>query len=168
MEMAQQQPYQEWLDQYLVELDELPHAVDVPRVDPATVAHRQQAFGYTFEHLRMLLAPMAHDGVEALGAMGNDTPLAVLSDVPQLLYNYFRQLFAQVTNPPIDAIREELVTATDVMMGTEGNLLDPQPENCRLIRIKSPILDQRRPGEDSPTRPTGFPQLDRGYPLSDR
>ncbi len=83
---------------------------------------RQHAFGYTFETLRVLMSPMAKNGVEALGAMGDDTPLAVLSDQPQLLYNYFRQLFAQVTNPPLDAIREELVTASDVMMGTEQNL----------------------------------------------
>ena len=104
------------------------------------VIQRQQAFGYTFEQLRMILGPMATDGVEPVGAMGNDTPLAVLSDVPQLLYNYFRQLFAQVTNPPIDAIREEIVTDTGVMMGTELNLLETLPENCRQIRIKTPVL----------------------------
>ena len=140
MGMAQEHPYQEWLDQYLIELDELPEAHDVPRSDLATVTQRQQEFGYTFEQLRMLLVPMARDGVEAIGAMGNDSPHAVLSDMPQLLYNYFRQLFAQVTNPPIDSIREELVTASDVMMGTEGNILDTRPENCHQIRLKTPIL----------------------------
>ena len=83
---------------------------------------------------------MAKNGVEALGAMGDDTPVAVLSDQPQLLYNYFRQLFAQVTNPPLDAIREELVTASDVMMGTEGNILETEPENCADPELKNPIL----------------------------
>lgn len=140
MGMAREYPYQEWLDENLVELDELPAAHDVAGSDLATVVQRQQEFGYTFEQLRMLLVPMARDGVEAVGAMGNDSPHAVLSDMPQLLYNYFRQLFAQVTNPPIDSIREELVTATDVMMGTESNLLSPVPESYRQIRIKTPIL----------------------------
>ena len=86
---------------------------------------RQQAFGYTFEDLRILMAPMARDGVEAVGSMGTDTPLAVLSDKPQLLYNYFKQLFAQVTNPPIDCIREEIVTSTETTIGSERNLLKP-------------------------------------------
>ena len=92
------------------------------------------------ETLKVLLGPMAANAIEPVGAMGNDTPLAVLSDQPQLLYNYFKQLFAQVTNPPIDAIREELVTATEVMMGTEGNLLDSTPLHCRQIKLKTPIL----------------------------
>ena len=105
-----------------------------------TVIERQQAFGYTYEQLRKILGPMATDAVEPVGAMGNDTPLAVLSDVPQLLYSYFRQLFAQVTNPPIDAIREEIVTDTGVMMGTELNILETLPENCRQIRIETPVL----------------------------
>ena len=100
----------------------------------------QHAFGYTFEDLRTVIAPMAKNGIEAIGSMGNDTPLAVLSDRPQLLYNYFKQLFAQVTNPPIDAIREELVTSTEVMIGSEQNLLEPRPENCRQIKLKSPIV----------------------------
>jgi glutamate synthase (ferredoxin) len=167
--MAQQQPYQAWLDQHLVELDQLPHAQDVPRVEPSTVAARQQAFGYTFEQLRMLIAPMARDGVEALGAMGNDAPHAVLSDVPQLLYSYFRQLFAQVTNPPIDSIREELVMATDVMMGTELNVLDPQPESCRLIRIKSPLLTNEEMAKIRQLDRTGFRSLtvDILFPIAD-
>jgi glutamate synthase (ferredoxin) len=166
MGMAKQHPYQDWIDQYLIELDELPAAHDVPGTDLATITQRQQEFGYTFEQLRLLLAPMARDGVEAIGAMGNDAPHAVLSDMPQLLYNYFRQLFAQVTNPPIDSIREELVTATDVMMGTEGNILDPRPESCHQIRIKTPILTNAdlakirqldRPGFRSLTVPFLFP-----------
>lgn len=140
MGMARQYPYQEWIDKNLIELDDITAAKEVPGTDFATIAQRQQAFGYTFEQLRMLVAPMARDGVEAVGAMGNDSPHAVLSDMPQLLYNYFRQLFAQVTNPPIDSIREELVTATDVMMGTESNLLDPSPASCAQIRLKTPLL----------------------------
>jgi glutamate synthase (ferredoxin) len=139
--MAAAFPYQEWLAQNLVELDDLPTPPDLYEADDhASVLQRQQAFGYTFETLRTLMAPMAKNGVEALGSMGDDAPVAVLSDQPQLLYSYFRQLFAQVTNPPLDAIREELVTATDVMMGTEGNILETLPENCHQIRLKNPIL----------------------------
>ncbi|MGV3771256.1 MAG: glutamate synthase large subunit, partial [Verrucomicrobiales bacterium] len=105
-----------------------------------TVLQRQQAFGYTFEDLRIIMAPMAQTGVEAIGSMGTDTPLAVLSDKPQLLYNYFKQLFAQVTNPPIDCIREEIVTSAETTIGSERNLLDPVPESCELIELKNPIL----------------------------
>ena len=90
---------------------------------------RQQAFGYTFEDLRADPDADGHDGVEPVGSMGTDTPLAVLSDQPQLLYNYFKQLFAQVTNPPIDCIREEIITSTDTTIGSEGNLLEPTPES---------------------------------------
>ncbi|MFN8439987.1 MAG: glutamate synthase large subunit [Caldilineaceae bacterium] len=141
--MAQAHPYQQWLDEYLMELDELrtpPEDYLYTADDHTSVLQRQQAFGYTFETLRTLMIPMAKNGVEALGSMGDDTPVAVLSDQPQLLYSYFRQLFAQVTNPPLDAIREELVTASDVMMGSEGNVLETVAENARLIRIKNPIL----------------------------
>ena len=104
---------------------------------------RQQAFGYTFEELRMILAPMASNGVEPLGSMGDDTPLAVLSNKPQSLYNYFRQLFAQVTNPPIDAIREEMVTGTETLLGSEGNLLDTTPEDAHQISVPHPDPEQR-------------------------
>jgi glutamate synthase domain-containing protein 2/glutamate synthase domain-containing protein 1/glutamate synthase domain-containing protein 3 len=102
----------------------------------------QQAFGYTLEDLRLIMAPMAQDGVEPVGSMGTDTPLAVLSNKPQLLYNYFKQLFAQVTNPPIDAIREELIVSEETTIGAEGNLLDPQPESCRQIKLPIPILTE--------------------------
>ncbi len=141
-QIASQQPYQQWLDKYLVTLDDLPEipARFIPARDRLRVTQQQQAFGYTLEDLRLLLAPMAQNGVEPLGAMGNDAPLAVLSDRPQLLFNYFKQLFAQVTNPPIDAIREELVTATEVMLGVEQNLLEPSPRNCRQIKLKTPIM----------------------------
>ncbi|MGD0253598.1 MAG: glutamate synthase large subunit, partial [Verrucomicrobiota bacterium] len=105
-----------------------------------TVIERQQAFGYTFEDLRFIIGPMANDGVQPLGSMGTDTPLAVLSNKPQLLYNYFKQLFAQVTNPPIDPIREEIITSTETMVGSRGSLLKPAPESCALIKLEHPIL----------------------------
>ena len=101
---------------------------------------RQQAFGYTFEDLRFIVGPMGADGVQPLGSMGTDTPLAVLSNKSQLLYNYFKQLFAQVTNPPIDPIREEIVTSTEIMLGGEGNMLEPTAESSRMIKLKHPIL----------------------------
>ena len=141
--MAAEHPYQEWLDTYLIELDEIEDGRDIPASDPTTMIARQRAFGYTYEQLRKILGPMGTDAVEPVGAMGNDAPLAVLSDVPQLLYSYFRQLFAQVTNPPIDSIREEIVTDTGVMMGTELNLLKTLPENCRQIRIQTPVLSNQ-------------------------
>ncbi|WP_040952126.1 glutamate synthase large subunit [Gorillibacterium massiliense] len=133
-------PYQEWLDKNLVSLDDLPAAPQVAAADSATVMQRQMAFGYNFETLRKFLEPMAKNGVDPIGSMGYDAPLAVLSDKPQLLYNYFKQLFAQVTNPPIDANFEEIITAQETTIGAEGNLIDPLPESCRQIRIKSPIL----------------------------
>ena len=138
--VAKANPYRQWLDQNMVELANLPDAPHLPEPDHTTVLQRETAFGYTFEDLRTLMVPMARDGVEAVGSMGTDTPLAVLSDKPQLLYNYFKQLFAQVTNPPIDCIREEIVTSTETTIGAEGNLLSPTPESCRLIELKSPIL----------------------------
>src|SRR6185436_2088257 len=104
------------------------------------VLQRQQAFGYTFEDLRLIVGPMANDGVQPLGSMGTDTPLAVLSNKPQLLYNYFKQLFAQVTNPPIDPIREENITSTETMVGSRGSLLMPTPESCALIELEHPLL----------------------------
>ncbi len=171
--MAKAHPYQEWLDKNLVELDDLPSPPDLYQADlHGSVLHRQHIFGYTFETLRTLIAPMAKNGVEALGSMGDDAPIAVLSDRPQLLYTYFRQLFAQVTNPPLDAIREELVTASDVMMGTEGNILKTVPENCRQIRLKNPILTNvqlakiahiKEPGFKAQKLPMIFP-LKEGWP----
>ena len=133
-------PYQEWLDQYLVELSQLKEAPELPEIDPQTISQLQVAFGYTFEDLRLLLTPMATNGVEAVGAMGVDTPLAVLSERPKLLYDYFKQLFAQVTNPPIDSIREEIITSPETTIGSERNLLKPEPESCHLIALKTPIL----------------------------
>src|SRR5262249_30513293 len=133
-------PYRQWLDQHMVELAHLPEPPHLPEPSHETVLQRQQAFGYTFEDLRIIMSPMARDGMEAVGSMGTDTPLAVLSDKPQPLYNYFKQLFAQVTNPPIDCIREEIITSAETTIGSERNLLQPEPESCRLIELKTPIL----------------------------
>jgi glutamate synthase (ferredoxin) len=138
--IAKDQPYKQWLDKYMIELANLPDLGKLPEPSHETVLQRQQAFGYTFEDLRLLMVPMARDGVEAVGSMGTDTPLAILSDKPQSLYNYFKQLFAQVTNPPIDCIREEIITSTETTIGSERNLLKPEPESCHLIELKSPIL----------------------------
>ncbi len=142
-QIASAHPYREWLDQYLVDLTKLPEPsvmIDATAKLDAPLLQRQMAFGYTFEALRILLTPMARDGVEAVGSMGADTPLAVLSDRPKLLYDYFQQLFAQVTNPPIDSIREEIITSPETTIGAERNLLNPEPESCHLIKLKSPIL----------------------------
>ncbi len=138
--ISAQRPYRQWLDEYLIHLDDLPAAPELPAPDPETLLQRQVAFGYTFEDERIVLTPMARDGVEAVGSMGNDTPLAVLSSKPRLLYDYFKQLFAQVTNPPIDCIREELITSAETRLGSEGNLLNPQPSDCRRLELKWPIV----------------------------
>ncbi|MDB6139637.1 MAG: glutamate synthase family protein [Verrucomicrobiaceae bacterium] len=138
--IAAEQPYRTWLDENLIKLSDINEAAEVPGVDHDTVLHRQMAFGYTFEDQRKILLPMAKDGVEATGSMGTDIPLAVLSDKSKLLYDYFKQLFAQVTNPPIDCIREEIVTSSVTTIGPERNLLNPTPGSCHLIELKSPIL----------------------------
>lgn len=139
--IASAKPYGKWLNDNLVALADLPEAPHVPEPDHETLLHRQQAFGYTLEDIKYILAPMGNNGEEAIGSMGTDTPPAVLSDRAQPLFNYFKQLFAQVTNPPLDAIREELVTSVLTATGAEGNLLDPTPESCRLIALETPILD---------------------------
>ena len=138
--IANAKPYRQWLNENLVNLDDLPAVETAPPETAVSLIQQQTAFGYTFEELRLLLAPMGRDGVEAVGSMGSDTPLAVLSDRPKLLYDYFQQLFAQVTNPPIDSIREEIITSPITTIGAERNLLDPQPESCHLIKLNSPIL----------------------------
>jgi glutamate synthase (ferredoxin) len=152
-------PYRQWLDKYMVELGQLPEISDLPEPDHDTVLQRQQAFGYTFEDLRLLMAPMAKTGVEAIGSMGTDTPLAVLSDKPQLLYNYFKQLFAQVTNPPIDCIREEIVTSAETTIGSERNLLKPEPESCRLLELKNPVLTNEELAKIRNIKQPGFKSL---------
>lgn len=142
--IANAHPYREWLNQHLVNIDALPTpetgSESVDSTDFLPLIQRQTAFGYTFEELRLLLAPMGRDGVEAVGSMGSDTPLAVLSDRPKLLYEYFQQLFAQVTNPPIDSIREEIITSPITTIGAEHNLLEPKPESCHLIKLNTPVL----------------------------
>ncbi|HEU5081364.1 MAG TPA: glutamate synthase large subunit [Opitutaceae bacterium] len=139
-QLATERPYRVWLDQNLVHLEDLPDAPAVAQPDHDTLLQRQIAFGYTFEDQRLLIAPMARDGVEATGSMGNDAPLAVLSNKPRLLYDYFKQLFAQVTNPPIDCIREEIITSAETRLGSEGNLLHPGPVDCRRVELKWPVL----------------------------
>jgi glutamate synthase (NADPH/NADH) large chain len=139
-EIVSEHPYQEWLHANLLQLDELEEAAELPKTDLDSIVARQRAFGYTYEDKIKLLSPMASEGVEPMAAMGVDTPLAVLSDRPQMLYNYFQQLFAQVTNPPIDALREEIVTSTITTIGAEGNLLKPTAESAKLIQMKSPMI----------------------------
>lgn len=138
--LASAKPYGEWLDQGRIDLDDLPERTHIIH-SHASVTRRQQLFGYTSEELKMLVAPMANQGVEATGAMGTDTPLAVLSNRPRMLWDYFSQLFAQVTNPPLDAIREELVTSLTGTIGPEANLLEPGPESCRQVVVNYPIVD---------------------------
>ncbi|MDE2252580.1 MAG: glutamate synthase large subunit [Gammaproteobacteria bacterium] len=138
--IALERPYQQWLDEHLVTLESLPPAGALPQVDHDTLLQRQIAFGYTFEDQRLLIEPMGRSGVEAVGSMGNDTPLAALSSRPRLLYDYFKQLFAQVTNPPIDCIREELITSSEMLIGAEGNLLQPRPADCRQLELPGPLL----------------------------
>jgi len=139
-EMASAAPYGQWIKDNMISIGDLPKPASVIPPDRETVLRRQETFGYTTEDLKVLVAPMANDGVEATGSMGTDTPLAVLSSRPQLLYNYFKQLFAQVTNPPVDAIREEIIMAVDTSIGPEGNLLEPTPASARQIKLPTPVL----------------------------
>jgi glutamate synthase (NADPH/NADH) large chain len=141
LKIANEHPYREWLDTHMAGVADLPSAKPLHEPDHETVLLRQQIFGYTHEDLKILMAPMARAGEEALGSMGTDTPLAVLSDRSPSLFSYFKQLFAQVTNPPLDAIREELVTSMSSALGPERNLLKAEPENCRMIKIQSPVMD---------------------------
>ncbi|BDG04491.1 glutamate synthase large subunit [Anaeromyxobacter oryzae] len=138
--IAKEQPYAEWVSQYTVRLDELPKPARVIEPDHETVLRRQEVFGYTAEDVKMLITPMASDGTEPIGSMGTDTPLAVLSDKPQPLFGYFKQLFAQVTNPPVDAIREEIIMAVETAVGPEGNLLEPTPESARQLALPTPVV----------------------------
>jgi glutamate synthase (NADPH/NADH) large chain len=142
-QLASRQPYGEWLKQQQVTLDHLPEPARVIASNPETLLRRQRAYGYSEEDLRILLGPMAIQGEEPVGSMGTDVPLACLSDRPQPLFNYFKQLFAQVTNPPIDSIREELVMSLISYIGTERNILDETPENCHTLKLPHPILTNR-------------------------
>ena len=185
---ASRHPYRKWLDENQVTLSSLPLPPGEGRGERApangqrngdahlanghangSLRRLQRAFGYTLEDLKIIMAPMAADGYEPIGSMGNDTPLAVLSDRPQILYNYFKQLFAQVTNPPLDAIREEIVTSLITTIGSEGNLLQESPEQCRLLRLEQPILTNAelakikvldRPGLKARTLSTLFPRAE--------
>ncbi|HEY9175535.1 MAG TPA: glutamate synthase central domain-containing protein, partial [Verrucomicrobiae bacterium] len=172
--IAREKPYRQWLDQHVIRSDDLPEAPALPKPDKPTLVKLQRAFGYTFEDERFILMPMAMDGVEPLGSMGTDTPLAVLSNKPQLLYNYFKQLFAQVTNPPIDYLREAIITSTETALGAEGNLLEPTPESCRFIKFETPILPNEelaqikhinRPGFKSAVLPIVFQAVKGGAGL---
>jgi glutamate synthase domain-containing protein 2/glutamate synthase domain-containing protein 1/glutamate synthase domain-containing protein 3 len=139
--MAARQPYRQWLDNNLVRLSTLPEPTDLPvAYDPDSLLTRQQVHGYTIEDLRMLMAPMAINGQEAVGSMGTDTPLAVLSDRPYLLFNYFKQLFAQVTNPPIDPTREDLVMSVRATIGSELNLFEETSLHCHQLELDNPII----------------------------
>ena len=139
--LAGEHPYAEWLRANLMHIDEIPEVEAPQPPDPGRLLELQMAFGYSIEDLKYILGPMAQNSEEALGSMGTDTPLAVLSSRAQPLYNYFQQLFAQVTNPPLDAIREELVTSVKTVIGPEGNLLHPTPESSHLVSLDNPFID---------------------------
>ena len=139
-ELAAEHPYQQWLDEGMLHLDKLPGRPHT-HMPHDRVRLRQQVFGYTTEEVDLLVSPMATTGAEPIGSMGTDTPLAVLSQRPRMLFDYFQQMFAQVTNPPLDAIREEVVTSIGVSIGREADLLNPGPESCRQIVLPQPILD---------------------------
>ena len=141
-EIAAEHPYREWLEENLIHFNQVTEELDYPEPDYThdEVVHRQKVFGYTYEDLRVNVGPMAENMLQPVGSMGNDAPIAVLSRQPQLLYNYFKQLFAQVTNPPIDPIREEMITSTETILGSQGNILDPGPHSCRQIELENPVL----------------------------
>ncbi|MGE5053053.1 MAG: glutamate synthase large subunit [Acidobacteriota bacterium] len=141
--LAAQQPYAQWLAENQITIDQLPEPARMHYPDAEALLLRQRAFGYSDEDLRMILAPMATKGEEPVGSMGTDTPLACLSDKPQSLFNYFKQLFAQVTNPPIDPIREEMVMSLISYIGSERNILEEAPENCHMLKLAHPLLTNR-------------------------
>jgi glutamate synthase (NADPH) large chain len=141
--LASRQPYAEWLKENQITIDQLPEPSRMHFPDAETLLRRQRAFGYTDEDLKMILGPMGSKGEEPVGSMGTDTPLACLSDKPQSLFNYFKQLFAQVTNPPIDPIREEMVMSLISYIGSERNILDEAPENCHMLKLAHPLLTNR-------------------------
>ncbi len=162
--LASERPYAEWLTKNMLPLEDAPEGEVAAPLSGDDLLTQQIAFGYTLEDQKYIIAPMAKNGEEALGSMGTDTPLAVLSNRPQPLYNYFQQLFAQVTNPPLDAIREEIVTSVKTVIGPEGNLLDPEPESCHLVSLDSPFIDNEQLAKfkalkDSALRATVIPTL---------
>ncbi|GAB4295900.1 MAG: glutamate synthase large subunit [Desulfuromonadia bacterium] len=155
-ELASSKPYADWVRMNHLFIDDLPPAPRRDQADEGRLTLRQKAFGYTYEDQETIIGPMASDGVQPLGSMGTDTPLAILSKRPQLLYSYFKQLFAQVTNPPIDPIREEIVTATSVRIGSESNLLKPSPASARVIRLDHPILTNEQLSRIATMNQKGF------------
>jgi glutamate synthase (NADPH/NADH) large chain len=167
--IVNEHPYRKWLDEYMLNLSDLPRTMKVPEVNHSAVTIQQQAFGYTFEELTKLFRPLAQDGVDPISSMGIDIPLAVLSDKPQLFYHYFKQLFAQVTNPPIDGLREAIVTATGTAIGPEKNLIKPQPDSCRQIRVDTPILSNEELAKLRHIHAEGFKAvtLSMVYPVKD-
>ncbi|WP_088103353.1 glutamate synthase large subunit [Halalkalibacter urbisdiaboli] len=140
-QIASEHPYEDWVNEHLTQLEDVLETSEVKNTDFSNLESRQLAFGYTYEELSKVIQPMVTTGVDPVGSMGYDSPLAVLSKRPQLLYSYFKQLFAQVTNPPIDAIREEVVTAMGTTIGAERNILNPEPLSCRHIQLPYPIID---------------------------
>lgn len=170
-ELATMQPWAEWLDGNRIALAQLPEREHIVHT-PASITRRQRTFGYTEEEVRVLLAPMAKAGAEPLGAMGSDTPIAVLSERPRLLFDYFTQQFAQVTNPPLDSIREEVVTSMALGLGPERNLLDATPRHARQVTLTFPVIDNDelakiqhidpRPGSALTTTIKGLYRVDKG------
>ena len=140
MDFAKSKPFKKWIDENMINIEDICEIEHDLKYDAKNLLMEQKVFGYTYEELKKIIYPMCKNGVEGIGAMGNDAPLAVLSDEPQLLFNYFKQLFAQVTNPPIDAIREEVVTSSVTYLGTSGNLLKENEKACRMIKLKTPFL----------------------------
>ena len=143
-EICRKKPYAKWIKENVLKLSDLPKPQQILSTDLGTLLLRQKLFGYSSEDINLLLTPMMENGVEAAGSMGNDTPLAVLSDNPRLLYDYFKQIFAQVSNPPVDAIREELVMSLTSRLGHEKNILDPGPEHARMLKLEHPILNNEQ------------------------
>ena len=133
-------PYKKWLNDNLLQLAKIPYTNNPIPVETIDFETRQRLFGYTIEDLKTIIDPMAENGAEAISSMGNDTPLAVLSDQPQLLYNYFKQLFAQVTNPPLDGIREEIITDISLAIGGDFNIFDIEPKHCKKLKIQNPVI----------------------------
>ncbi|SDJ69557.1 glutamate synthase large subunit [Sediminibacillus albus] len=153
-EMAQAEPYQEWLDNQLVKVsNKVKNEKETPTEDLFT---RQKAFGYTYEDMYKYLVPVVNEGKDPIGSMGSDVPLAVLSDRPQSLFNYFKQLFAQVTNPPIDAYREQIVTSTMTLLGPEGNILHPDQSSCHRIQLETPLISNYQLSEFLANKYEGF------------
>ena len=143
-QLAARQPYAQWLKDNQITLDHLPSPAHVQTTNHETILMRQRAFGYTDEDLKTILSPSALAGEEPVGSMGIDTPLACLSDKPQLLFNYFKQMFAQVTNPAIDSIREGLVMSLNSYIGSEGNILEETPKNCHTLKLRHPVISNWR------------------------